>query len=235
MIPFLLFVALETRVDQVLSIFENDTPVVQYCYIENIHDGRGFTAGKAGFTSGTGDLYQFVQNYEKARPETVLKKYLPELKRLAEEESEDVKGLRGIVKDWRSECQRKDFEATQDALVEDMYKKPARGYQKDLGLKSPLSYLIVYDTLIQQGDGDDPDSLKGLLKRMGKIRDEKKFLEKFLDVREEILLNASDPSTRAEWRESVDRVRALRRILEEDNFDLEDLHLHVWGKNWVIK
>lgn len=236
MIPTIfLFIALELKVDKVLSIFENATPEIQYCYIENIRDGRGYTAGKAGFTTGTGDFYEFAKNYEKVNQETVLKKYLPELKRLAQEESEDVKGLRGMVKAWRSECHRKDFEGAQDALVEAMYKSPARAYQRQLGFSSALSYLVIYDTLIQHGDGDDPDSFQGVLKRMGKARDEKQFLKKFLEAREQILLNASDDSTRAEWRESVDRVYALRRILEEGNLSLEKLHLSVWGKDWQIE
>ena len=42
--------------DQIMSVFENDTPAIQYGYAENLHDGRGVTAGRAGFTSATGDM-----------------------------------------------------------------------------------------------------------------------------------------------------------------------------------
>jgi chitosanase len=42
-------------IDQLTSLFENSTPILQYGYCEDIDDGRGLTAGRAGFTSGTGE------------------------------------------------------------------------------------------------------------------------------------------------------------------------------------
>ena len=191
--PFFLAASLEVTVDRVVSAFENSTTEIQYCYIENIHDGRGYTAGKAGFTSATGDLLEFVKRYRGG-----LAKYLPELERLATEESEETKGLRGFVKDYRAECQGEEFERAQDDLVDDMYKAPARDYVKQLHLTSPLAYLIVYDTIIQHGDGDDPDSFNGILKRMKKETEEVAFLYSFLAEREKVLLHASDPSTRGQ-------------------------------------
>src|SRR5262245_33374802 len=41
------------RVDQLISAFENSTTEIQYDYAENIDDGRGVTAGRAGFTTAT--------------------------------------------------------------------------------------------------------------------------------------------------------------------------------------
>lgn len=228
-IPFLLATSLEVTVDRVVSAFENSTTEIQYCYIENIHDGRGYTAGKAGFTSATGDLLEFVKRYRGG-----LEKYLPELERLARDYSEETKGLRGFVKDYRAECETEAFEKAQDDLVDDMYKAPARGYVKQLHLRSPLAYLIVYDTIIQHGDGDDPDSFNAILKRTKKETDEVAFLYSFLKTREAVLLNASDPGTRVEWRKSVDRVYALRKILDQRNMNLEHLKIKVWGDEFQI-
>ncbi|MFL5782959.1 MAG: chitosanase [Bacteriovoracaceae bacterium] len=228
--PLLFSAALEFKVDQILSAFENGTTEVQYCYIENIHDGRGYTAGKAGFTSATGDLYEFVKRYRGA-----LEKYLPELKRIADAESSETSGLRGFVKDYRSECKGKAFELAQDSLVDDMYKKPAREYLKKLHLKTPLAYLIIYDTIIQHGDGDDPDSLSGILGRMKPSEDEMSFLYSFLEEREQVLLHATDPATRVEWKKSVDRVYALRSLLDQKNFDLNDVTIKVWGETFPIR
>jgi hypothetical protein len=39
---------------QITSLFENSTPILKYNFCANINDGRGLTAGFAGFTSGTG-------------------------------------------------------------------------------------------------------------------------------------------------------------------------------------
>src|SRR5579862_8416717 len=44
------------RADQIISVFENDTIELQYGYTEELDDGRGLTAGRAGFTTATGDL-----------------------------------------------------------------------------------------------------------------------------------------------------------------------------------
>ena len=55
----------------------------QYSYIEDIGDGRGYTAGIIGFTSGTGDLLDVVNEYCKLKKnDNLLKKYIPVLKLL---------------------------------------------------------------------------------------------------------------------------------------------------------
>lgn len=81
----------------------------------------------------------------------------------------------------------------------------------------------MYDTVIQHGDGDDPDSFYALIKRTNKKAggspkdgiDEKKWLNKFLDVRYDDLMNPANHDTRDEWRESVARVDVLRSIAKE--------------------
>ena len=40
-----------SRADQLVSIFENGTPLIQYDYAENLDDGRGVTVGQVGFTT----------------------------------------------------------------------------------------------------------------------------------------------------------------------------------------
>lgn len=43
----------------------------QYQYIEDINDGRGYTAGIIGFCSGTGDMLELVQNYTQHNSDNV--------------------------------------------------------------------------------------------------------------------------------------------------------------------
>src|SRR5262249_41042403 len=54
----------------------------QYRYIQDIHDGRGYTGGIIGFCSGTNDMLELVQLYAKRKPGNVLAKYLPALKQV---------------------------------------------------------------------------------------------------------------------------------------------------------
>ena len=71
----------------------------QYSYIEDIGDGRGYTAGIIGFCSGTGDMLELVQAYTASSPNNVLAKYLPALKKVNGSDSHS--GLDpNFTKDW---------------------------------------------------------------------------------------------------------------------------------------
>ena len=59
----------------------------QYKYIEDIDDGRGYTAGIIGFCSGTGDMLELVQLYADRKSGNVLQKYLPALRRVNDSDS----------------------------------------------------------------------------------------------------------------------------------------------------
>ena len=52
-------------------------------YIEDIHDGRGYTGGIIGFTSATGDMLDVVRIYARALPGNPLAPFLPALWREA--------------------------------------------------------------------------------------------------------------------------------------------------------
>ncbi|KJY45898.1 chitosanase, partial [Streptomyces sp. NRRL S-444] len=63
---------------QIVSSAENSSLdwKAQYKYIEDIDDGRGYTAGIIGFCSGTGDMLDLVEYYTDVKPGNVLAKYL---------------------------------------------------------------------------------------------------------------------------------------------------------------
>ncbi|ATH92523.1 chitosanase [Bacillus glycinifermentans] len=233
------------RAEQLTSIFENGKTEIQYGYVEALDDGRGYTCGRAGFTTATGDALEVVEVYTKAVPNNKLKKYLPELRRLAKEESDDISNLKGFDSAWSSLGNDKDFRAAQDAVNDRLYYQPAMKRSDNAGLKTGLARAVMYDTVIQHGDGDDPDSFYSLIKRTNKKAggspkdgiDEKKWLNKFLDVRYDDLMNPADPDTRDVWRESVARVDVFRSIAKSNNYNLNG-PIHVHSKeygNFVIK
>ena len=88
------------RADQIISVFENETLEMQYGYTEELGDGRGLTAGRAGFTTATGDLVLVVQRYVDLTPDSPLKHYLPRLMELAETEDGSTEGLDGLSEAW---------------------------------------------------------------------------------------------------------------------------------------
>ena len=69
---------------RLISSAENSTLNwrAQYRYIQDIHDGRGYTGGIVGFTSGTGDMLAVVTAYRRARPGNPLARFIPALRRV---------------------------------------------------------------------------------------------------------------------------------------------------------
>ncbi|WP_275983455.1 chitosanase [Paenibacillus hamazuiensis] len=218
------------RAEQLISLFENGTLVLQYGYAERLHDGRGITCGRAGFTTGTGDAYEVVKLYTDEVPGNKLAKYLPELKRLlTARNKDDVSRLSGFIRDWSSLGNNAVFRSVQDRVVDDMYYKPSERYSNNLNLATPLARAVIYDTIIQHGDGDDPDGLRSLINRTNQAMggspkqgiDEKKWLAKFLDVRRADLQHPADRSSQDVWAQSVGRVDVFKYIAAKGNYRLD--------------
>ncbi len=216
------------RAEQLTSLFENSTTEIQYAYVEDIHDGRGFTAGRAGFTTATGDALEVIELYTTRVPANPLAKYLPRLRALAKSESGSVVGLDGFAAAWTTAAGDPAFRKAQDDVEDQLYFVPAMKRADDLHLATALARAEVYDAIIQHGEGDDPDGLPALLAKTAKDVggtpatgiDENKWLDAFFTVRRADLAHASDASTREAWAESVSRVDALRALAKAGNYDL---------------
>ena len=216
------------RADQIISAFENNTNILEYGYTEELHDGRGLTAGRAGFTTATGDLIVVVQRYTARSPQSPLTRYLPRLKQVAATMDASLEGLDGLAEDWKQAAKDPTFRAVQDEVVEDLYYRPAVKYWKALGLKTPLGLLILYDTIIQHGDDNDPDGLPALIRRTieraggapGADLPESEWLALFLQTRREDLAHSFDADSRAVWAESVSRCDILSDLLRKENYGL---------------
>lgn len=235
------------RAEQLTSIFENGTPEFRYDYVENLHDGRGYTCGRIGFTTGTGDALEVVKRYTKKVPHNPLAKYLHELERLDSLPDDSparsiVSRLSGFPAAWKQAANDPVFRSVQDELVDEWYYRPAMFRAIQAGLQTALGKAILYDSVIQHGDGDDPDSLLALIKETEKhagtpktLAHEEKWLHTFLDVRKADLEHAHNPDTRDVWRESVGRVDSLRQLVNKKNFDLNGPFSIVWeGSHYII-
>jgi chitosanase len=219
------------RAEQLTSIFENDTPELQYDYVEDIGDGRGYTAGRAGFCTGTADAVQVIRHYNSIRPGNSLQKYMDELEALeaafleTEEPQGDTSGLDAVgsyADDWRESAGDPAFRAAQDLVVDRLYFLPAMEHVSRLGLATALSKAVFYDTIIQHGEEGDA-SLTDLIERTNEALGvgspvevgEDVWLRQFLDQRFEVL-DGTDV-----WHESRGRVEQLRELLDDGNFDLQ--------------
>jgi chitosanase len=208
--------AQRTRVDKLISEFENSTPVIQYCYVEALDDGRGYTVGRAGFTSATGDLLDVAERYTRKVPSNPLEPLLPRLRELAESGDGSIEGLEDLPQAWADTCDDPAQRAIQDSVVDREYYKPAVKLWRKYHLRRPLSLAAIYDASIQHGAGPDPDGapamLKRTVKRAGgkppKRTSEKRFLREFIRERRATLAHAHEPSTREAWAQTVHRADA---------------------------
>ncbi|MEU9393300.1 chitosanase [Streptomyces sp. NPDC048324] len=175
---------------QLVSSAENSSLdwKAQYKYIEDIGDGRGYTAGIIGFCSGTGDMLDLVQLYTDRKPGNVLAKYLPALRDVNGSDSHD--GLDpNFPKDWRKAAQDSAFQQAQNDERDRVYFNPAVKQGKADGIGT-LGQFAYYDAIVMHGDGDDPTSFRNIRKRaLNKAKppaqggDETAWLNAFLDAR----------------------------------------------------
>ncbi|KQX65011.1 chitosanase [Streptomyces sp. Root1310] len=206
----------------------------QYRYIEDIGDGRGYTAGIIGFCSGTGDMLDLVQLYSDRRPGNVLAKYLPALREVDGTDSHS--GLDpNYPKDWRKAAQDTAFQQAQNDERDRVYFNPAVRQGKTDGLRA-LGQFAYYDAIVMHGDGTDPTSFRNIRKRaLTKAKppaqggDETAYLHAFLDARVWAM-------KQEEAHSDTSRVDTAQRVfLRNGNLDLDPpLDWKVYGDSYHI-
>jgi chitosanase len=223
--------------DQFISIFENGTTEIKYDYAKDIDDGRGITAGRAGFTSATGDMLIVIEKYTELKPDNSLAQYQDELRKLeklrydsngkTDEEIEkdriasgSTENLDGLIEEWKDNAQSQDFRDIQDQVVSKLYYKPALKKAKVLGLKLPLSLLSLYDSNIMHGESGLDDLIKEATKMTDDLTpkegaDEITWLINFNHNRRDVLIEAGFP-----WDGAVERITELEDLIEEENTHL---------------
>ncbi|OLB80383.1 MAG: chitosanase, partial [Actinobacteria bacterium 13_2_20CM_2_71_6] len=221
---------------QLVSSAENSTLnwKAQYKYIEDIKDGRGYTAGIIGFCSGTGDMLDLVQLYANRKPGNVLAKYLPALRKV--NGSASHKGLDpNFTKDWRTAAADSAFQQCQNDERDRVYFTPAVSQAKADGLHA-LGQFCYYDAIVMHGPGTDPVSFGGIRKTaMKKAKtpaqggNEVTYLNAFLDARKAAMKTEEAHS-------DTSRVDTEQRVfLKAGNLDLDPpLSWKVYGEPFHI-
>ena len=126
----------------------------QFAYIEDIGDGRGYTAGIIGFCSGTGDMLALVEQYSKVKPGNALEAFLPALRKVNGTDSHVGLGD-AFVKAWKEASADTAFQQSQESERDKVYFNPAVAMAKTDGL-STLGQFIYYDAAVMHG----PDALR---------------------------------------------------------------------------
>jgi chitosanase len=207
----------------------------QFKYIEDIGDGRGYTAGIIGFCSGTGDMLDLVQLYTDREPGNVLAKYLPALRKVNGTDSHA--GLDpNFPADWRKAAADKVFQQAQEDERDRVYFNPAVDQAKKDGLRA-LGQFIYYDAIVMHGPGSDGDSFGGIraaalkkAKTPAQGGSEVTYLNAFLDARKVAMRHeeAHSDTTRVDTEQRV--------FLNAGNLDLDPpLRWKVYGDSYSIE
>ncbi|MFD4866990.1 chitosanase [Streptomyces sp. NPDC058412] len=206
----------------------------QYKYIEDIDDGRGYTAGIIGFCSGTGDMLDLVEYYTQVKPGNVLARYLPALRRV--DGTDSHAGLDpDFTKDWAKAAQDAEFKKAQDHERDRVYFNPSVQQGKSDGI-GVLGQFIYYDAIVMHGDGTDSTSFRNIRKRaLSKAKppsqggNETAYLNAFLDARVWAM-------KQEEAHSDTSRVDTAQRVfLKKGNLNLDTpLDWKVYGDSFRI-
>ncbi|MGC4939688.1 chitosanase [Kribbella sp. DT2] len=221
---------------QIVSSAENSSLdwKAQYKYIEDIGDGRGYTAGIIGFCSGTGDMLELVEAYSDTKPGNVLQKYLPALREVDGTDSHD--GLDpNYTRDWKTAANDSVFKAAQDSERDRVYFNPSVNQGKSDGVGT-LGQFIYYDAIVMHGPGNSSTSFGGIRARAlrnakppAQGGNETTWLNAFLDARVWAM-------KQEEAHSDTSRVDTAQRVfLRNGNLDLNTpLDWKVYGDSFHI-
>jgi chitosanase len=219
--------------EQLTSLWENDTTTLAYGYSENIDDGRGFTSGRAGFCTGTGDAIVVLACYRSVKPGNRMQKYLPSLAALEDafiksqgkENQGGTKGLEGWIADWGASGSDPAFQGCQDSVVDAVYYGSAMQHAARRGFSTALTRAAFYDAQINMGDENPGYGMRAMMARADKLTgpmatpptraDEERWLGNFLRVRAQVMYG--DPKN---WRTNMYRVATYEKLRRAGNFDL---------------
>ncbi|WP_433297685.1 chitosanase [Actinoplanes sp. CA-030573] len=202
----------------------------EYGYIEDIGDGRGYTAGIVGFCSGTSDMLEVVNEYTRRKPRNVLAPYLPALRTV--DGSDSHAGLDpGFTTAWKTAARDPVFQKVQEDERDRMYFQPALRLAKADGLRA-LGQFAYFDAAIMHG----VSGLRGIRQRAlttarspAQGGDEIAYLNTFLNARvaEMRTEEAHSDTTRVDT--------AQRLFLRHSNLDLTGpLSWKVYGDTYRI-
>ena len=204
------------------SVWENSTPTLQYGFSRDIGDGRGYTSGRAGFCTGTGDAIIVVQCYAAAKPGNPLGRFIPELVRLEQQFVSsngdlqgDTSGLDGYPDAWMASGNDPLFRACQDSAVDAIYYGAA--LEKVAGKKftGALTIVSLWDGQIMHGESDPDFGVEVMIARADKMvplsdpptaQQESNWLGAFHAIRAQVM------TTRAEWEGNIYRVATYEQL-----------------------
>jgi chitosanase len=231
---------LQKRKAQMLTSFwENDTTVFQYAFARNNNDGYGYTSGRVGFTTATGDTADVVKCFDAAFTGggNLMKKYEAALLALQKKQQDTgnpqpststLDAIGNFTADWTATANNAAtapaFDKCQDDLVDSIYWAPTLPIMTKWGLTSALARASLYDAFVVHGEsnvnnlasqtnGDTGNGAQKPATAPLSQAAESTWLEAF-HLRRVALLNSSGA-----WRGAIARGALYEQQRRDGNFD----------------
>ena len=211
--------------EQVINVFETGSVEGNYAAIATFADGphkmRQITYGRSQ-TTEYGNLDQLLERYVEANGtySAPLQSYIA------------LCGVKPLVDDDTFKQLLRDagkndplMRQIQDDFFDELYFKKAIQWAEDNGFLMPLSALVIYDSYIHSG------SIPGFLRKRfpealpAKNGDEKRWIEQYVDARQNWLATASNQILHA----TVYRTRCFKNEIEKNNWELSELPIDANG------
>ncbi|KAJ2448896.1 hypothetical protein EV183_005185 [Coemansia sp. RSA 2336] len=215
---------------KLISFFETNNPNydARQC---STSSSTGFAAGIVNFSTRYGDALAVIEHVEgDSNYKGQFDEMKPTLQKYAESSSSSTSGISDFCEKWEavadSEVRFLDHQIT---VLNKKYYEPAYEYINDMSLEYALTKTVFFDTAIAHGSGSGSSSLGGLIEKTNsrfatntdgpsgsKIKvgdyevDEITWLEKYLDVREE--LGSSYDKI---------RIKSYRNLIRDKNYDFD--------------
>jgi chitosanase len=219
------------KAEMMTSIWENNTPVLQYGYSQDIGDGRGYTSGRAGFCTGTGDGILVIECYDLAEPGNAMQKYMPALVTINDafaasggtQIQSSKAGLSGWPGDWKASASDPVFRDCQDGVSDAVYYGSALRHAAQKKFATALTKAVLYDSMVNQGEADPRFGVITMMAGADgqvpvsdppALAEEDGWLKAFLAIRLKIMQN--DPT----WRSNTYRVTTYEKLRAAGNWDL---------------
>jgi hypothetical protein len=170
------------KINMLVSIGEHNNTVLNYGDATNINDGRGYSIGQVGFTTGTGDFILVAACYNDRKPGNILSKYWGH--RNASGKAIDgliyyndlywgtytnqgttdlIDQLGDFPGDVAAAAAEADgaFRKCQDEVGDALYLSQALIHMDKRHAGGALTLGFLYDTELNFGENDDPNGLAG--------------------------------------------------------------------------
>ncbi|HLT06652.1 MAG TPA: peptidoglycan-binding protein [Cyclobacteriaceae bacterium] len=210
--------------ESIINIFETGSVQGDYSMVTLIAGDTGhLTYGRSQTTLGSGNLHLLLKQYVDNAGARFKKKLAPFLSRFANRDFslDHDPHLHNIL---RASADDPVMRETQDLFFDHTYWKPAFNSASQLGIRTPLGYAVIYDSMVH-GSGvamrNHTNSTYGSIATLG----EREWVKAYVHTRRHWLATHS----RSDLRQTVYRMDAFQRLIDLELWGLE-LPLIVRGK-----